>query len=77
MVKERSNLQEMAGVATKELWAKLLKAAETGIFLISGPNVIESQEHALKMAHHVTAVQQNVGAPIVYKASFDKVRESI
>jgi 2-dehydro-3-deoxyphosphooctonate aldolase (KDO 8-P synthase) len=62
-----------ASVATKELWTKLLKAAETGIFLISGPNVIESQEHALKIAHHIAAVQQRVGIPIVYKASFDKV----
>ena len=67
----------MAGVATKELWIKLLKSAETGIFLISGPNVIESQEHALKMAHHVATVQQNVGIPIVYKASFDKVHASV
>ena len=72
-----SQKMNSAGVATKELWTKLLKTAETGIFLISGPNVIESQEHALKMAHHIATVQQNVGLPIVYKASFDKVHELV
>ncbi len=55
------------------LWNRLLKAAESGIFLISGPNVIESRDHALKIAHHVADVQQRLDIPIIYKASFDKV----
>jgi 2-dehydro-3-deoxyphosphooctonate aldolase (KDO 8-P synthase) len=63
-----------ASVQSVDLWTKLLKAAERGLFFISGPNVIESQDHALKIADHIAAVQQNVGFPIIYKASFDKVK---
>ena len=67
----------MAKSISLDLWTRLLKAAETGLFIISGPNVIESQEHALRIANHIANVQKNVGIPIIYKASFDKVQLKI
>ena len=40
--------------------------------LIAGPCVIESEEHALRMAHGI----REIAGPFVFKASFDKANRS-
>eukprot|EP00897_Mesotaenium_endlicherianum_P010798 jgi/Mesen1/9747/ME000698S09226 len=59
---------------TPTLFAQL-KAAEP-FFLIAGPNVIESEEHALHMAGCIKAVADQLGLTLVYKASFDKANRT-
>ena len=44
--------------------------------LISGLNVIETQEGALDCAHAVQALGERHGFPVVFKASFDKANRS-
>ncbi|WCJ44618.1 2-dehydro-3-deoxyphosphooctonate aldolase [Euphorbia peplus] len=52
-----------------------LKAAEP-FFLLAGPNVIESEEHILKMAKHLKIITDKVGIPLVFKSSFDKANRT-
>ena len=44
--------------------------------LIAGPCVIESEEHALRMALIVKAAAAKVGLPVIFKASFDKANRT-
>jgi 2-dehydro-3-deoxyphosphooctonate aldolase (KDO 8-P synthase) len=44
--------------------------------LIAGPCVIESEEHALKMARAIAAIARDLGVPCVFKASFDKANRT-
>ncbi|HYV85942.1 MAG TPA: 3-deoxy-8-phosphooctulonate synthase [Patescibacteria group bacterium] len=44
--------------------------------LIAGPCVIESEEHALKMARAIAAIARELGVPYVFKASFDKANRT-
>jgi len=44
--------------------------------LIMGPCVIESERHALMMAHGVQRAAERVGWPVVFKASFDKANRT-
>jgi 2-dehydro-3-deoxyphosphooctonate aldolase (KDO 8-P synthase) len=46
------------------------------LFLIAGPCVIESEEHALGMARSIAAVCQQLGVPYVFKASYDKANRT-
>lgn len=48
----------------------------SGIFLIAGPCVIESEEHALKMAHAIAAVAARLKLPYIFKASYDKANRT-
>lgn len=43
---------------------------------ILGPCVIESRDHALKLATAVAEISQRVGVPVIYKSSFDKANRS-
>lgn len=43
---------------------------------ILGPCVIESDAHVLDMAIELAAIAQRVGAPLVFKASFDKANRT-
>ncbi|KAF4378426.1 hypothetical protein F8388_021620 [Cannabis sativa] len=57
-----------------------LKAADP-FFLMAGPNVIESEDHIMRMAAHIKAVASNgknakVGLPLVFKSSFDKANRT-
>ncbi len=47
-----------------------------GFFLIAGPCVIESEEHALKMAEAVAAVARDKKLPYIFKASYDKANRT-
>ncbi|RLM97736.1 hypothetical protein C2845_PM06G12950 [Panicum miliaceum] len=52
-----------------------LKAAKP-FFLLAGPNVIESEEHVLKMAKHIKGITTKLGIPLVFKSSFDKANRT-
>jgi 2-dehydro-3-deoxyphosphooctonate aldolase (KDO 8-P synthase) len=46
------------------------------LFLIAGPCVIESEEHALKMAECISGVARALGIPYIFKASYDKANRT-
>ncbi|MCY4536552.1 MAG: hypothetical protein OXB91_14385, partial [Bryobacterales bacterium] len=50
--------------------------AKGGLFVISGPCVIESAEHALQIAHAVAEAARSAGVAAVFKASFDKANRT-
>ncbi|KAK6947199.1 DAHP synthetase I/KDSA [Dillenia turbinata] len=52
-----------------------LKGAEP-FFLLAGPNVIESEEHILRMANHIKGITSKLGLPLVFKSSFDKANRT-
>jgi 2-dehydro-3-deoxyphosphooctonate aldolase (KDO 8-P synthase) len=46
------------------------------LFLIAGPCVIESEEHALKMADAISAITRKLSIPFIFKASYDKANRT-
>ena len=46
------------------------------LVLIAGPCVIESEEHAGRMADAIAAIAAEAGFPYVFKASFDKANRT-
>jgi len=46
------------------------------LFLIAGPCVIESEEHALKMAEEISAIARQKKLPYIFKASYDKANRT-
>ena len=46
------------------------------LFLIAGPCVIESEEHALLMARSIAAICRELGVPYIFKASYDKANRT-
>jgi 2-dehydro-3-deoxyphosphooctonate aldolase (KDO 8-P synthase) len=46
------------------------------LFLIAGPCVIESEDHALKMAQEISAVTRRLHLPYIFKASYDKANRT-
>ncbi|XP_025629415.1 2-dehydro-3-deoxyphosphooctonate aldolase-like [Arachis hypogaea] len=52
-----------------------LKAVEP-FFLLADPNVIESEEHIMKMANHTNTITSRVGIPLVFKSSFVKANRT-
>jgi 2-dehydro-3-deoxyphosphooctonate aldolase (KDO 8-P synthase) len=46
------------------------------LFLIAGPCVIESEEHALKMAECISGVAKALKVPYIFKASYDKANRT-
>ncbi len=46
------------------------------LFLIAGPCVIESEEHALMMAERIAEIAARTGVPYIFKASYDKANRS-
>jgi 2-dehydro-3-deoxyphosphooctonate aldolase (KDO 8-P synthase) len=46
------------------------------LFLIAGPCVIESEEHALHMAELISGVATKLNLPYVFKASYDKANRT-
>jgi 2-dehydro-3-deoxyphosphooctonate aldolase (KDO 8-P synthase) len=46
------------------------------LFLIAGPCVIESEEHALKMAESINGVCRALKLPYIFKASYDKANRT-
>ena len=48
----------------------------SGLFLIAGPCVIESEAHAVKMAEEISAVARKLQIPYIFKASYDKANRT-
>jgi 2-dehydro-3-deoxyphosphooctonate aldolase (KDO 8-P synthase) len=46
------------------------------LFLIAGPCVIESEQHALGIAESVAEIARALGLPYVFKASYDKANRT-
>jgi 2-dehydro-3-deoxyphosphooctonate aldolase (KDO 8-P synthase) len=46
------------------------------LFLIAGPCVIESEEHAMRMAEIIKGVTRGLGLPFIFKASYDKANRT-
>jgi len=46
------------------------------LFLIAGPCVIESEEHAIRMAEIIKGVARALGFPFIFKASYDKANRT-
>jgi 2-dehydro-3-deoxyphosphooctonate aldolase (KDO 8-P synthase) len=47
-----------------------------GLFLIAGPCVIESEEHAIKMAEAISAIAREKKLAYIFKASYDKANRT-
>ena len=65
-------------IAVKEI--KINEKVKIGgtypLFLIGGPCVIESQDHATFMAKEIKKTCQELGIPFIFKASYDKANRS-
>ncbi|HZC22299.1 MAG TPA: 3-deoxy-8-phosphooctulonate synthase, partial [Candidatus Binatia bacterium] len=46
------------------------------LFLIAGPCVIESEEHAIRMAEIIKGVTKSLHFPFIFKASYDKANRT-
>src|SRR5271154_243697 len=46
------------------------------LFLIAGPCVIESEEHAVRMAEIIKGVVRSLNFPFIFKASYDKANRT-
>ena len=46
------------------------------LFLIAGPCVIESEQHALFMAEVIKGVTRALNFPFIFKASYDKANRT-
>jgi 2-dehydro-3-deoxyphosphooctonate aldolase (KDO 8-P synthase) len=53
-----------------------LKRREGDLFLIAGPCVIESENHAMIMARAISRIAARLDMPYVFKASYDKANRS-
>jgi len=53
-----------------------IRLGDGPLFLIAGPCVIESEEHAADMAEKILAVCKGLGIPLIFKASFDKANRT-
>ncbi len=48
----------------------------SALFLIAGPCVIESEEHAIRMAEIIKGVARSLDVPFIFKASYDKANRT-
>jgi 2-dehydro-3-deoxyphosphooctonate aldolase (KDO 8-P synthase) len=55
---------------------KLTLGSGRPLFLIAGPCVIESEQHALKMAKQLARVARDLQIPYIFKASYDKANRT-
>jgi 2-dehydro-3-deoxyphosphooctonate aldolase (KDO 8-P synthase) len=46
------------------------------LFLIAGPCVIESEDHAIRMAEIIKGVVRSLNVPYIFKASYDKANRT-
>jgi 2-dehydro-3-deoxyphosphooctonate aldolase (KDO 8-P synthase) len=53
-----------------------IRIGSGGLFLIAGPCVIESEEHAIRMAEIIKGVTRALGVPFIFKASYDKANRT-
>jgi len=53
-----------------------IKIGSGDLFLIAGPCVIESEDHAIRMAEIIKGVTRSLGFPFIFKASYDKANRT-
>src|SRR5580658_2138138 len=53
-----------------------MRVGSGDLFLIAGPCVIESEEHALRMAEIIKGVARSLNFPFIFKASYDKANRT-
>ncbi len=53
-----------------------IRRREGDLFLIAGPCVIESERHAMTMAHEISRITERLDVPYIFKASYDKANRS-
>ncbi len=53
-----------------------IQRREGDLFLIAGPCVIESEDHALMMASEIARITERLDVPYIFKASYDKANRS-
>src|ERR1043165_9589428 len=53
-----------------------LRIGSGTLFLIAGPCVIESEEHAIFMAEVIKGVTRSLNFPFIFKASYDKANRT-
>jgi 2-dehydro-3-deoxyphosphooctonate aldolase (KDO 8-P synthase) len=53
-----------------------VRVGSGNLFLIAGPCVIESEEHAIRMAEIIKGVARGLGFPLIFKASYDKANRT-
>lgn len=46
------------------------------LFLIAGPCIVESEQHALKMAEAISSTAHRLGIPYIFKSSYDKANRT-
>ena len=46
------------------------------MIIIAGPCVIEREETVFEIAHELKNIRNNLGLPVIFKASFDKANRS-
>lgn len=49
---------------------------ELPVAFFLGPCALESRDHALKMSASIKTIAEKIGAPVVYKSSFDKANRT-
>jgi len=59
-----------------EIGEKVRVGGDGPMLLIAGPDMIESEEHALKMARALAEIAHLKGLPYVFKCSFDKANRT-
>lgn len=64
----------MSAMAHTALWTKLRTAAP--FFLITGPNVLQGKDHALRIAEHIAKLKEEFSLETVFKSSFDKANRT-
>src|SRR5580704_13240077 len=53
-----------------------VRVGSGNLFLIAGPCVIESEEHAMRMAEIIRGVARSLSFPFIFKASYDKANRT-
>ena len=52
------------------------KELKNDFFIMAGPNVIESEEHIMKMAKELKSICDRLNVKFIFKSSFDKANRS-
>src|SRR5262250_2884770 len=53
-----------------------VRIGSSSLFLIAGPCVIESEDHAIRMAEIIKGVTRSLNFPFIFKASYDKANRT-
>jgi len=53
-----------------------IRIGSGNLFLIAGPCVIESEDHAIRMAEIIKGVTRSLNLPFIFKASYDKANRT-